>query len=78
MDNCANELQAGSPFAVQLILDARILHQMFPHTKFVEAVVEIVGLLQSKMDPFEWQILDQHLATNARQAVKRCSVGFLK
>lgn len=62
---------------MQLILDARILHQMFPHTRFVEAV----ETLQSKMDPFECQILDSYLALNARIAVKRCTVSldsFLK
>ena len=62
----------NSAFATQLILDARILHQMFPYKGFVEAV----ELLQSKIDPFEWSILDQHLAANARNAVKRCTMLF--
>jgi hypothetical protein len=71
VDKCVMELPSGSAFAVQLILDARILHQMFPHKGFVEAV----ELLQSKMDPFEWSILDKHLAQNARNFVKRCTVS---
>lgn len=70
MDKCAAEVPSGSAFAIQLIFDARVLHQMFPHKGFVE----IVEVLQGKIDPFEWSILDQHLANNARNAVKRCSV----
>ncbi|KAI6171503.1 Conserved oligomeric Golgi complex subunit 1 [Aphelenchoides bicaudatus] len=72
IDKCANELPSGSAFAVQLILDARILHQMFPHRGFVEAI----ELLQSKMDPFEWSILDKQITQNARNVVKRCTMLF--
>jgi hypothetical protein len=35
-----------------------------------------VEILQSKIDPFEWKLLDQQLAQNARNAVKRCAMLF--
>ncbi|KAI6225355.1 putative thioredoxin [Aphelenchoides fujianensis] len=69
---CAAEVPSGSAFAVQLVLDCRILHQMFPHADFVRAV----ETLRSKIDPMEWNLLDGHLGRNARNAVKRCSMLF--
>ncbi|KAI6231285.1 putative thioredoxin [Aphelenchoides besseyi] len=69
---CAHQVPKESVFAVQLVLDCRILHQMFPHTNFVEAV----EILQSKIDPMEWNLLDGPLGKNARSAVKRCAMLF--
>ncbi|KAI6238270.1 putative thioredoxin [Aphelenchoides fujianensis] len=69
---CAAEVPSGSAFAVQLVLDCRILHQMFPHADFVRAV----ETLCAKIDPMEWNLLDGHLGRNARNAVKRCSMLF--
>ncbi|KAI6209091.1 putative thioredoxin [Aphelenchoides besseyi] len=69
---CAHQVPKESVFAVQLVLDCRILHQMFPHTNFVEAV----EILRSKIDPIEWNLLDGPLGKNARNAVKRCAMLF--
>ncbi|KAI6180081.1 putative thioredoxin [Aphelenchoides besseyi] len=62
---CAHQVPKESVFAVQLVLDCRILHQMFPHTNFVEAV----EILRSKIDPIEWNLLDGPLGKNARNAM---------
>ena len=66
----AENVPHGSRFAIQLVLDCRVLYQMFPHPIFVKTIEE----LRTKTDSVEWSLLNEPLAKNARIAIARCSV----